>query len=411
MALDKNDKLFCATEFRDFPESVQRNLALFLACGHFDTGVSFEEMKLLRLAAGRLRYDSLKSACEDLGSDIEVGAEETSTPGLYPNLHLLKVIQSTETHEFDQCAQIYHVTFAKYMSSSAVFAFVYEAVSRHCYIANIKRNSVGHGVSACRCLKDDAPYIFIQRGQKNLIHDIIKNKWKKITNPKKISLQPYVIEIQKSVYVFGGKSLDIRKCVSGKWQPCAALVHPVFNPMYVAVGNKLTIFDGNSVQLFDATTNTVKLFNTLTIPQGVAVNIANHACVVSTSAIVQFDETTEMCSFHSFDSKLLMDSSLIGAICHNRKLHIITKKTLDFHVLRLSLDDFSIVEVCAMDLPPRSGHFSVLSSCIVQSSHDNRLSPFLNYDEACKLIRRLANSCGQKQCRGQYFTDSGVKSC
>ena len=396
MAFEDNETLFSEVEYPAYPDPTKKKLARFLSVGDFGADVSFEEMKLLRRAAGRLRNDSLESACKDLEQKFETDAEETPAPGLYPNLPL--VTQSTDTHVFDQCTQVYHVTFAKDRSNST-FAFVYEVISRYCYTAKIKKDwqdSVGHCVSACRCLQEDAPYIFMKTGhgkyEKNLSYDIIMNKWEKIPNSKKISLQPYVIEIQNSVFMLGGKSLDIRKCVSGKWRPCAALVHPVLNPMCVAIGNKLTIFDGNSVQLFDATTNKVKLFNTFTIPQGVAVNIANHACVVTTSAIFQFDETTEVCSFHSFDSKLLMDTSLIGAICHNRKIHIITRKNLDFHVFRLSLDDFSIVEVCTMDMSPRSGHFSVLSSCIVHSSHDYRLSPFLNYDEARKLNRRLTNS-------------------
>ena len=392
MAFDDNETLFSEVEYPAYPDPTKKKLARFLSVGDFGADVSFEEMKLLHRAAGRLRNDSLESACKDLEQKFETDAEEASAPGLYPNLPL--VTRSTDTHVFDQCTQVYHVTFAK--ERSKTFAFVYEVISRHCYTAKIKKDSVGHCVSACRSLQEDAPYILMKTGhgkdEKNLIYDIITNKWEKIPNAKKVSLQPYVIEIQNSVYMFGGKSLDIRKCVSGKWQSCAALVHPLFNPKYVAVANKLTIFDGNSVQLFDATKNKVKQFNTFTIPQGVAVNIANHACVVTTSAIVQFDETTEVCSFHPFDSKLLMDTSLIGAICHYRKIHIITRKNLDFHVFRLSLDDFSIVEVCTMDMSPRSGHFSVLSSCIVHSSHDYRLSPFLNYDEARKLNRRLINS-------------------
>lgn len=391
MAFEDNETLFSEVEYPAFPDPTKKKLARFLSEGEFGADVSFEEMKLLRRAAGRLRNDSLESACKDLEQKFET--EETSAPAIYPNLPLVTL--STDTHEFDQCTQVYHVTFAKDTGKST-FAFVYEAISRHCYIAKIKKDSIRHCVSACRCLKEEAPYIFIKTGdgkcEKNLSYDIIMNKWEKIPNPKKISLQPYVIEIQNSVYMFGGKCLDIRKCVSGKWQPCAALVHPVFSPLYVATGNKLTIFDGNTVQLFDAATNKVKLFNTFTIPQGVAVNIANRACVVTPTAIVQFDETTETCSIHTFDSKLLMDSSLIGAIYRNRQIHIITKKNLGFHILRLSMDDFSIVEACAMDMSPRTGHFSVLSSCIVQSSHDYRLSPFLSYDEARKLSRRLASS-------------------
>ena len=392
MAHDSNETLFSEGEFHTFPEPTKKKLARFLSEGNFGADVSFEEMKLLRRAAGRLRHESLDSACKDLEQKFGNNAEDQSTPGFYPNI----TSADQPTEKLDPCTQVYHVSFAKDRKNTT-FAFVYDVTSGHCYTANIKKGSVLHCVSACRCLKDDAPYIFIRtslrKSEQLLSYDVILGKWENILNPQRISLQPYLVEIQNSVYMFGGKSLDIRKLVSGKWRPCAALVYPVFNPMYVAVGNKLTIFDGKTVQLFDAATNKVKTFDTFTtVPQGVAINIANHACVVTTSAIVQFDESTESCSLQRLNSNLLMDTILIGAICHNRQVHIITKKNVGFRVFRLSLDDFSIAAVCFIDMPPRSGDFSVLSSCMVQSSQDYRLLPFLDYDEARKLSRRLANS-------------------
>ena len=395
MAFDNNETLFSEDEYLAFPDETKRKLARFLSAGDFgeDVHVTFEEMKLLRHAAGRLRNDSLKSACESLECDTETDAEEPSAPDCYSTLALNQMMGSSE---FDQCSQVYHVTIVRDRNNSTL-ACVYEVISGYCYASKIKKDSVQHCVSACRCLKDDAPYIFVktcrENCETNLRYDIIMNKWKKISkNSKKLSFQPYVTEIQDSLYVFGGQSLDIRKFVHGKWQPCAALMRSVFKPMYVVVGSKLMIFEGSSVQVFDAITNKVKLFDTFTLPQGVAVNIVNHACVISTSAIVQFDETTGACSLHTLDSTLLKNSRLIGAICHHRKIHVITHKDSSLRMLRLSLDDLSMEEVCAMDMPPRSRSFSVLSSCIVHSSQNYRLSPFLNFDEARKLNRRLASS-------------------
>lgn len=389
MAGDTNETLFSKDEYVKFPEHTRKTLARFLSEGHLDADVSFEEVKLLRLAAGRLRHESLDSACKELEQQFDTDTRQEadqSRSGFYPpcfNDHPSSICDAPPAVPLEQYTQAYHVSFIKDIRNKP-YAVVYDVIWRMYYVASIKKGSARHCISSCRFLQDDAPYILMRSGlgkrEKILSYDVILNKWENLSKPNRISLQPNLVEINKCVYMFGGQSLDIRKLSFSKWRACAALLQPVFSPMYVVVGSKLTIFDGKTVQLFDASTNKVNTFDTFTIPLGVAVNIANHACVLTNSTIVQFDEPAETCTLQKLNSNLLINDVLIGAICHKRQIHIITQKH-GLHVYSLSLEDFSITTVCSTESLVCPRDFSVLSSCVMQCSQDYIISPFLNYEE------------------------------
>lgn len=386
MAGDTNQTLFSEDEFLKFPEEARKKLARFLSEGHFDTDVSFEEVKLLRQAAGRLRHESLESACNEIEQqfDVEMQQEaDQSSSGLYPPC----LCSRSETVQLEhQHTQVYHVSIVKDCRNKPR-AVVYDVTAKCCYVANIQKRSVRHCISACRHLQNDAPYILIRSGigkrEKILSYDLILNKWRTLPKSKRISFQPYLVEINESVYMFGGHSCDIWRLSSSKWRSAASLVQPAFSPMFVVVGSKLTIFDGKAIQVFDARSNKVNKYDTFTIPPGVAVNIANNACVLTNSAIIQFVEQIETCTLHKLNSNLLKNDFLVGAVCHKSQVHIITEKH-GLHVYSLSLEDLSITTVCSAESYECPRDFTVLSSCVVQSCQDYLISPFLSYEEERK---------------------------
>ena len=382
MADNLNDTLFSADEYLNFPDESKTKLARFLSEGEFDTDISVQELKLFRLAAGRLRHESLDSACKELEQQYGMETNEMSIPSnRFACMADCQSVCST-ARIMEHYKQAYSITFVKDRKDEAK-ATVYDVIGQYFYVAALKKGLAKHCISVCRWIQDDSPYILMRadsgKREKLRSYDLILNKWKKVSTSREVALQPYLVEINKCVYMFGGKSLDIRRFSSCKWQPSAALLEHVFNPVYIAIHEKLTIFDGRTIQVFDSSTNKVKKFDSVTIPVGVAVNINNYACVITQTNIFQFDETTETCTLRKLNSSLMKDDVLIAAISHKTKVHIITQNR-SLCAYTLSLEDLSITNVCSMERLGLSRDFSILASCTICSHEDYVISPFLDYE-------------------------------
>ena len=418
MANNNNETLFSKDEFLKFPDQTKSKLARFLSEGHFDPGVSFHEVKLLRRAAGRLRYVSLDSACTELEQSFDSTSTctESKQPcstdlgqifdnprfGLEPPVAMGKdsgaeqacktLIEASNpvsggtSCSSDAYKQLYIVVFVKDQRNKPK-TVVYDVMRGNYYIAPITKRAVSGSRSACGFIQNDSPYIIMRtclnKRKKLLTYDLILNKWKTISKSGKDHLQPYLVEINNNVYMFGGKSQDIRKFSSSKWRPAAALIEPIFNPIYIVINEKLTIFDGRSIHVFDSSTNKVRKFDSFTLPAGVAVNINDHACVLTPTSIVRFDESAETCIPQSLNTTLMAEDVLVGAIVHKRNIYIVTQSQ-SLRVCTLSLDSLNITSVCTSKNVELPRDVSVLTSCAIHLDTDYVISPFLDFEEERK---------------------------